>query len=165
MMDFALTEKQKLIQQAAREFAERELLPGVQERDLTEEFPMDILKKLGEAGLIGVQFPKEYGGQGGDYLSFILIVEEICKVDSAFGIAYAISSTFATGIYTFGSEEQKMHCLPRLFSGDALGCFALTEPDAGSDAGSAKTEAVRDGDNFVINGMKHFITNSAVADY
>lgn len=165
MMDFALTEKQKLIQQAAREFAERELLPGVQERDLTEEFPMDILKKLGEAGLIGVQFPKEYGGQGGDYLSFILIVEEICKVDSAFGIAYAISSTFVTGIYTFGSEEQKMHCLPRLFSGDALGCFALTEPDAGSDAGSAKTEAVRDGDNFVINGMKHFITNSAVADY
>ena len=75
MMDFALTEKQKLIQQAAREFAERELLPGVQERDLTEEFPMDILKKLGEAGLIGVQFPKEYGGQGGDYLSFILSVE------------------------------------------------------------------------------------------
>lgn len=164
-MNFELNEYQKKIQQAAREFAQRELLPGVLERDQTEVFPMDILKKLGEAGLIGVQYPKEYGGQGGDYLSFILIVEELCKVDSAFGIAYAISSTFATGIYQFGSEEQKMHCLPRLFAGDALGCFALTEPDAGSDAGSAKATAMRDGDYFVINGTKKYITNSAVADY
>lgn len=164
-MNFELNEYQKKIQQAAREFAQRELLPGVLERDQTEVFPMDILKKLGEAGLIGVQYPKEYGGQGGDYLSFILIVEELCKVDSAFGIAYAISSTFATGIYQFGSEEQKMHCLPRLFAGDALGCFALTEPDAGSDAGSAKATAMRDGDHFVINGTKKYITNSAVADY
>lgn len=164
-MNFELNEYQKKIQQAAREFAERELLPGVLERDQTEVFPMDILKKLGEAGLIGVQYPKEYGGQGGDYLSFILIVEELCKVDSAFGIAYAISSTFATGIYQFGSEEQKMHCLPKLFAGDALGCFALTEPDAGSDAGSAKATAMRDGDFFVINGTKKYITNSAVADY
>lgn len=164
-MNFELNEYQKKIQQAAREFAEKELLPGVLERDQTEVFPMDILKKLGEAGLIGVQYPKEYGGQGGDYLSFILIVEELCKVDSAFGIAYAISSTFATGIYQFGSEEQKMHCLPKLFAGDALGCFALTEPDAGSDAGSAKATAMRDGDFFVINGTKKYITNSAVADY
>lgn len=164
-MNFELNEYQKKIQQVAREFAQRELLPGVLERDQTEVFPMDILKKLGEAGLIGVQYPKEYGGQGGDYLSFILIVEELCKVDSAFGIAYAISSTFATGIYQFGSEEQKMHCLPRLFAGDALGCFALTEPDAGSDAGSAKATAMRDGDHFVINGTKKYITNSAVADY
>lgn len=164
-MNFELNEYQKKIQQAAREFAQRELLPGVLERDQTEVFPMDILKKLGEAGLIGVQYPKEYGGQGGDYLSFILIVEELCKVDSAFGIAYAISSTFATGIYQFGSEEQKMHCLPRLFAGDALGCFALTEPEAGSDAGSAEATAMRDGDHFVINGTKKYITNSAVADY
>lgn len=164
-MDFGLNDVQKDYQRRAREFAERELAPGVLERDSTEVFPMDILKKLGDAGLIGIQFPKKYGGQGMDYLSFILVVEELCKVDSAFGIAYAISSTFTTGIDTFANEEQKMHCLPRLFKGEAIGCFALTEPDAGSDAGSAKTTAVRDGDEFVINGTKHFITNGAIADY
>lgn len=165
MMNFALTEEQEVIRQKAKAFAERELAPGVQERDQTEEFPMHLVKKLGEEGLIGLQFPKEYGGHGKDYLSFILVVEELSKVDSAFGIAYAISSTFTTGIYLFGDEAQKKHCLPKLFHGDALGCFALTEPDAGSDAGSAKTTAVRDGDSFVINGTKCFITNSAVADY
>lgn len=164
-MDFGLNEVQKDYQRRAREFAERELAPGVLERDSTEVFPMDILKKLGDAGLIGIQFPKKYGGRGMDYLSFILVVEELCKVDSAFGIAYAISSTFTTGIDTFANEEQKMHCLPRLFKGEAIGCFALTEPDAGSDAGSAKTTAIRDGDEFVINGTKHFITNGAIADY
>ncbi len=164
-MDFALTEQQQLIQRAAREFAEKELAAGAIERDRTEEFPMDILKKLGEAGLIGLQFPKEFGGKGIDYLSFILVVEELCKVDSAFGIAYAISSTFTTGIELFGSKEQKQRCMPRLFAGDAIGCFALTEPDAGSDAGAAKAAAVREGDHYIINGTKHFITNGAVADY
>ncbi|MDD5938666.1 MAG: acyl-CoA dehydrogenase family protein [Clostridiales bacterium] len=164
-MDFALTEAQLEIQRRAREFAQRELAPGVLERDAQETFPMDILKKLGDEGLIGLQYDPKYTGKGLDYLSFILVVEELCKVDSSFGIAYAISSTFTTGIDTFGSEEQKMHCFPRLFSGDAIGCFALTEPDAGSDAGSAKTTAVRDGDEFVINGTKHFITNGAIADY
>lgn len=165
MMNFALTEEQKEIQEKARVFAERELAPDAQERDLSEEFPMHLIKKLGEEGLIGLQFPKEYGGHGKDYLSFILVVEELSKVDSAFGIAYAISSTFTTGIYLFGNDAQKKHCMPRLFSGDALGCFALTEPDAGSDAGSARTTAVREGDHYIINGTKCFITNSAVADY
>lgn len=164
-MNFELNAQQLEIQQRAREFAQKELLPGVIERDLEERYPMEILKKLGDEGLIGVQFDPKYGGKGLDYLSFILIVEELCKVDSAFGISYAISSTFTTGIDTFASEEQKMHCMPRMFSGDALGCFALTEPDAGSDAGSAKTTATLDGDHYVINGTKHFITNSAVADY
>ena len=164
-MDFGYTEQQLDYQRRAREFAQRELAPGVIDRDIEERFPMEILKKLGDEGLIGVQFDPKYGGKGGDFLSFILIVEELCKVDSAFGIAYAISSTFTTGIDTFANEEQKMHCMPRLFAGDALGCFALTEPDAGSDAGSAKTTATREGDHFVINGTKHFITNSAVADY
>lgn len=164
-MDFSYTEQQLDYQRRAREFAQRELAPGVIDRDIEERFPMEILKKLGDEGLIGVQFDPKYGGKGADFLSFILIVEELCKVDSAFGIAYAISSTFTTGIDLFASEEQKMHCMPRLFAGDALGCFALTEPDAGSDAGSAKTTATREGDHFVINGTKHFITNSAVADY
>jgi len=165
IMNFVLTEVQKDYQMRARKFAEKELAPGAQERDMTEVFPMDLVKKLGDAGLIGIQFPKEYGGKGDDYLSFILVVEELCKVDSAFGIAYAISSTFTTGISLFANEEQKMHCMPRLFAGDALGCFALTEPDAGSDAGSAKATGVKDGDEYILNGRKHFITNSAVADY
>lgn len=164
-MDFALTDKQKMFRDLARDFAQRELAPGAQERDMTEEFPMDIIKKLGNTGLIGIQFPKADGGKGEDFLSFILVVEELCKVDDAFGIAYAISSTFTTGLELFASDELKQHCFPRLFSGDALGCFALTEPDAGSDAGSAKTTAVREGDHYIINGKKHFITNSAVADY
>lgn len=164
-MTFELTDTQLEIQNRAREFAQQELAPGILERDAQEIFPLDILKKLGDAGLIGIQYDKKYGGQGLDYLSFILAVEELCKVDSAFGIAYAISSTFTTGIDTFASEEQKMHCMPKLFKGEAMGCFALTEPDAGSDAGSAKTTALRDGEEFVINGTKHFITNGAVADY
>lgn len=166
MMDFALTEKQILIRDTARRFALEELKPGAQERDLKEEFPMHLIKKLGDMGLIGIQYPKQYGGQGGDYLSYVLAIEELCKVDSAFGITYSISTTgFAGAIMLFANEEQKMHCLPRICSGDALGCFALTEPDSGSDAGSAKTTATRDGDNFVINGTKHFITNGAIADY
>ena len=165
MYSFELTDYQKEIRQRAKTFAQEELLPGVIERDKTETYDMGILKKLGEAGLIGLQFDFKYGGHGNDYLAFLLVVEELCKVDSAFGISYAISSTFTTGIDSFGSEDQKMHCMPRLFSGDAIGCFALTEPDAGSDAGSAKTQAIRDGDNFVLNGKKHYITNSAIADY
>lgn len=164
-MNFELTPQQLEIQRRSKEFAQKELLPGVLERDQEERFPMEILKKLGDAGLIGIQFAPKYGGKGLDYLSFILIVEELCKVDSAFGISYAISSTFTTGIDTFASEEQKMHCMPRLFKGEALGCFALTEPDAGSDAGSAKTTAILEGDHYIVNGTKHFITNSAVADY
>lgn len=164
-MNFELNSLQLDYQDRARQFAREELLPGVIDRDIEERFPMELLKKLGDADLIGIQFDKKYGGKGDDFLSFILVVEELCKVDSAFGIAYAISSTFTTGIDLFANEEQKLHCMPRLFAGDALGCFALTEPDAGSDAGSAKTTAIKDGDHYVLNGMKHFITNSAIADY
>lgn len=166
MMDFALTEQQVLIRDAARKFAEEELKEGAQERDMSEEFPLHLLKKLGERGLIGIQYPKAYGGQGGDYLSYVLTIEELCKVDSSFGIAYSISTTgFAGAIMLFANEEQKMHCLPGICRGDAMGCFALTEPEAGSDAGSAKTTAERKGDKFVINGTKKFITNGAIADY
>ena len=166
MMNFALTQQQIMIRDAARKFALEELAEGVQERDMTEEFPVHLIKKLGDLGLIGIQYPKEYGGQGGDYLSYVLAIEELCKVDSAFGIAYSISTTgFAGAIMLFANEEQKMHCLPNICKGDAIGCFALTEPEAGSDAGSAKTTAERKGDKFVINGVKHFITNGAIADY
>lgn len=164
-MNFELTDYQKEIQMKARNFAQRELLPTVIERDSNEIYDMGLIKKLGDEGLIGLQFDPKYGGHGNDYLAFVLVVEELCKVDSAFGISYAISSTFTTAIDTFANEEQKMHCMPALFRGDALGCFALTEPDAGSDAGSAKTTATRDGNKFILNGKKHFITNGAIADY
>ena len=166
MIDFSLTDKQKLIQQAAKEFAEKELLPGVIDRDISEEFPIECFKKLGDKGLIGIQYPKKYGGQDGDFISYVLAIEELCKIDSSFGIAYSISTTgFAGAIMDYANEEQKMHCLPSICKGEGIGCFALTEPDAGSDAGSAKTTAVRNGDNFIINGTKHFITNGAIADY
>lgn len=164
-MNFAFTKEQLEIREKARTFAQEYVKEGAQERDRTEEFPMHLIKKLGEEGLIGVQFPTAYGGHGMDFLSFILIVEELCKVDSAFGIAYAISSTFTTGLFSFGTESQKKEVLPRLFSGDALGCFALTEPDVGSDAGAVKTTAVLEGDEYVINGKKRYITNGPLAEY
>lgn len=165
MYNFQLTEYQKKIQERARKFAQEELLSTVISRDENEIYDMGLIKKLGQSGLIGLQFDSKYGGHGNDQLAFILTVEELCKVDSAFGISFAISSTFTTGLDLFGSEKQKMEVMPRLFAGDALGCFALTEPDAGSDAGSAKTTATREGDHFILNGRKHFITNGAIADY
>lgn len=164
-MDFALTETQKFYQEKARAFAEEYLKPGVIERDVNEEFPMDLFKKAGEEGLIGVQFPERFGGKGVSPLCFNLIVEEFAKVDASFAIGFAITHTFCSGMEMFGTEEQMMHCFPRIFAGDAMACFALTEPDAGSDAGSAKTEAVREGDHFVVNGQKHFITNGPLAEY
>lgn len=165
-MDYRFTEKQLMIQQLARDFAQKELAPGAQERDMTEEYDFSLLKKLGDAGLIGIQYPKEYGGQGGDETSYILTVEELSKVDSAFAIAYSISTTgFGNAIMSFANEEQKRQVMPKLCRGEALGCFALTEPDAGSDAGSAKTVAERKGDTFVINGKKRFITNGAIAEW
>lgn len=164
-MNFTLMKEQLDIQEKARAFAHSYVKEGAKERDRTEEFPMHLIKKLGEENLIGVQFPTAYGGHGMDYLSFILIVEELSKVDSAFGIAYAISSTFTTGLFSFGTEDQKKEVLPRLFSGDALGCFALTEPDVGSDAGAVKTIAVLDGEEYVINGKKRYITNAPLAEY
>ncbi len=165
MFDLTLTDYQKDIQQRARDFAQTVLLPEVIDRDVNEEFDMSLFKKLGDAGLVGLQFDKKYGGHGNDYFAFTLAVEELSKVDSSFAISFAIASTFATVIDKFANEEQKMHCLPRLCAGDALGCFALTEPEAGSDAGSAQSTAVRSGDKYILNGTKKFITNSVVADY
>lgn len=165
-MDFNLSAEQKMMQRVAREFAEKELAPGVIDRDEGKTFDMSLVKKLGEAGLIGIQYPTSVGGQGGDYLSYTLIIEELSKVDSSFGIAYSISTTgFGGAIMLFANEAQQQYCMPRLCRGDALGCFALTEPDTGSDAGGAKTRAEKVGDEYIINGVKHFITNGPVADY
>lgn len=164
-MNFALTDTQKMYQEKARKFAETVLRPGVIDRDAAEEFPMDLFKKAGEEGLIGVQFNPKYGGKGEDPLCFNLMVEEFAKVDASFAIAYAISHTFCSGLEMFGTEEQMMQACPPIFRGETLGCFALTEPDSGSDAGSAKTEARLEGDHYILNGQKHFITNSPLARY
>ena len=134
MYNFELTDYQKDIQMRARRFAQEEVLPGEIERDKTEVYDMELLKKLGDADLIGLQFDPKYGGHGDDYLAFLLVVEELCKVDSAFGISYAISSTFTTGIESFGSEEQKQMCMEHYMeTGWPIASLSISEPGAGSD--------------------------------
>ena len=166
-MNFELTNEQKDIQKLARDFAEKELLPQVRERDESGEFPLEAFRKLGKTGIYGLPYPKEYGGQGEDYLSYILAVEEVSKVDGAMGISYSVSTSLYGGSLTNSqaTEEQLRRFLTPVASGKSLGSFALTEPTAGSDVAGARTLAVRDGDDYVINGSKCFITNGPLSDY
>lgn len=165
-MDFDLSESRLALQRTAREFAENELLPNVRERDETSTFPVDSYKKMGKLGFIGVPYPKEYGGQGGDYLDYVLCVEEISKVDASVGISFSVSTSLYGGsIMNGGSEEQKKKFLPDVLSGKSFGSFGLTEPDAGSDASGCKTVAVKEGDHYVLNGKKCFNTNGPLSDY
>ena len=164
-MNFNLTENQLAIQTAVREFAQKELLPKVIENDKKGEFPLEAYKKLGEMGLIGLPYPVEYGGAGGDYLSYAIAVEEISKVDASLGIAYSVTTSLCAGsIINGGTEEQKKKYLPDLLSGKKLGAFGLTEPEAGSDASNAQTTATKEGDYYILNGSKCFITNGPLAD-
>jgi butyryl-CoA dehydrogenase len=166
-MNFELNEQQKSIQEMVRSFAEKELSKDILVRDETREFPMDLYLQMGKMGLIGLPYPKEFGGQGGDYLSYILAVEEVSKVDAAMGITYSVSTSLYSGsiMNSQATDEQKKKFLTPVASGKVLGSFGLTEPTAGSDAAGAKTVAVKDGDSYVINGSKCFITNGPVADY
>lgn len=164
-MDFRLTEEQEMIQNTARIFAQKELQPIVLESDETSTFPVDLYKKMGEMGLLGLPFPSEYGGSDGDYLSYILAVEEISKVHSAVGISYSVNTSLcAGGIYQNASEEQKKKYLPDVCSGKKFGSFGLTEPNAGSDAAGVRTRAEKKGDHYVINGSKCFITNGPLSE-
>lgn len=164
-MNFNLTENQLAIQTATREFAQKELLPIVIENDEKSQFPMEAYKKLGNMGFIGLPYPKEYGGAGGDYLSYAIAVEEISKVDASLGIAYSVTTSLCAGsIINGGTEEQKKKYLPDLLSGKKLGAFGLTEPEAGSDASNAQTTATKEGDYYILNGSKCFITNGPLAD-
>lgn len=164
-MDFNLSKEHQLIKQMVREFAEKELKPIVAENDEKGQFPMEAFKELGKCGIIGLPFPKEYGGYGGDYLSYILAVEEISKVDASLGISYSVQTSLCAGaIYQNATEEQKKKYLPDLCSGKKLGSFGLTEPNAGTDAAAGQTIAVKDGDHYVLNGQKIFITNSPLAE-
>ena len=166
-MNFTLNENQLAIQSTVKAFAEKELAKDILVRDAAAEFPHDLYAKMGEMGLIGLPYPKEYGGQCEDYLSYILAVEEVSKVDGAMGISYSVSTSLYGGSLTNSqaTEEQLRRFLTPVASGKSLGSFALTEPTAGSDVAGARTLAVRDGDDYVINGSKCFITNGPLSDY
>ncbi len=161
-MDF--TEEQLMLRDTVREFAENEIAPRASEWEEKGEFPLDIMKKMGELGMLGIPFPEEYGGAGMDTLSFALALEEIARVcgSTCLNVA-AHTSLCAMPIYLFGTEEQKKKYLPPLATGEALGSFCLTEPASGSDAGAAKTTAIDKGDHFILNGSKSFVTNGGVA--
>jgi len=165
-MNFELTEEQNLIREMVREFAEKEIAPSASERDEEERFDRELMfDKLGELGLTGIVFPEEYGGAGADYISYAIAVEELSRVCASTGVTLcAHLSLCANPIYLFGTEEQKQQYLTPLASGEKMGAFGLTEASAGSDAGGTKTTAVLDGDDYVLNGSKIFITNAGDAE-
>jgi alkylation response protein AidB-like acyl-CoA dehydrogenase len=164
-MDLELGEERTAVRQLARDFVDREITPHVVEWDRAENVDRGIVKKLGSLGFLGLTVDEEYGGSGGDHLSYCLVTEELGRGDSSVRGIVSVSLGLVTKtIASYGTEEQKRHWLPRLTAGDALGCFGLTEPGTGSDAGSLVTRAVRDGDDWVINGSKMFITNGTWAD-
>ncbi len=162
---FALTEDQEQLRKEIRDFAAREIAPNVLRWDEASEFPLEVVKKLGEMGLMGVLFPMELGGAGLGYVDYALAVEELSAVDGSIGIIVASHNSLCTNhIFVAGNEEQKQKYIPLLASGQWLGAWGLTEPGSGSDAGSARTSAVRKGDHWVLNGNKTFITNGHYAD-
>ena len=164
-MDFRLTKEQLLVRKMVREFAENEVKPLAAEIDEEERFPMETVQKMAKLGMMGIYFPKEYGGAGGDALSYAITVEELAKVCGTTAvIVSAHTSLCCAPIFENGTEEQKMKYLPDLLSGRKLGAFGLTEPNAGTDASGQQTTAVLDGDHYVLNGSKCFITNGSVAD-
>lgn len=161
-MDFDLNKQQEMIRKEVRRFAEKEIAPVAVELDETETFSTELTSKMGEIGLFGMFVSDKYGGQGLDYISYIIAVEEVARVDGSQAATVAAGNSLGIGpIYYFGTEEQKKKYLPRLCTGEALWGFGLTEPTAGSDAGGSKTTAVLDGNEWVINGSKIFITNAA----
>ena len=165
-MNFELTPQQKAVQQSARQFAQTVLQETVLEDDAAGRFPEEAYKKMGEMGFVGLPFPKEYGGQGGDYLSYVLALEEISKINSSVGIAYSVCTSLYSGaLINDGNEEQKKKYLPEVLSGKKMGSFCLTEPDAGSDAAGCKTTAIWNGKEYILNGLKCFITNGGIASF
>jgi len=164
-MNFELTKEQQMIREMVSDFAEKEIKPYARELDQKAEFPYETFKKMGELGLLGIPFPEKYGGSGGDTISYCIAVEEIGKACGGTGLSYAAAiSLGASPIYYFGTEEQKKQWLVPMAKGETLGSFGLTEPNAGSDAGGTRTTAILDGNEYVINGEKCWITNAGFAD-
>jgi len=164
-MNFELTETQRMLRDTCREFAERELVPNARRWDEEHRFPVEAVRKLGELGLMGVAVPEEWGGAGADNVSYALAMEEISRGCASTGVIMSVNnSLYCDPILRYGTEEQKREWLVPFARGEKLGCFGLTEPEAGSDAAAQKTTAVRDGDHYVINGAKNWITNGTRAD-
>ncbi|MGB0185464.1 MAG: acyl-CoA dehydrogenase family protein [Flavobacteriaceae bacterium] len=164
-MNFQFSEEQQLIAESARDFAEQYIRPHIMEWDETQHFPVDILKKAGEMGFMGIFIPEEYGGSGLGYHEYVAIIEEIAKVDPSIGLSVAAHNSLCTGhIFYFGNEEQKQKWLPKLASGEWIGAWGLTEHNTGSDAGGMNTTATKDGDYYILNGTKNFITHGKSGD-
>ena len=165
-MDFSLSEEHIMIRDAAREFAQTELLPGVIERDEKQKFPQELIRKMGNMGFMGMMTPSEYGGGGMDAISYVLVMEEISKIDASASVIISVNNSLVCyGLSEYGSEEQKQKYLTKLATGEKLGAFCLSEPEAGSDATSQKTTAIDNGDHYILNGTKNWITNGSSADY
>lgn len=163
-MKFEFTEEQLMIQQAARDFAQNELLPGVIERDEHQKFPTEQIKKLGELGFLGMMVDPKYGGAGLDTVSYVLAMEEISKVDASASVVLSVNNSLVCwGLEQFGNEEQKQKYLVPLAKGEIIGAFCLSEPEAGSDATSQRTTAIDKGDHYLLNGTKNWITNGSTA--
>ena len=164
-MDFGFNDEYKMIQKMYREFAEKEIKPLAEEIDENERFPKESVQKMADNGMLGIPFPEEYGGEEGDYLSYVIAVEELSKVCASTGVTLSAHTSLGSApIYDWGTEEQKQKYLTRLASGECLGAFGLTEPNAGTDASRQKTTAVKKGDHYVLNGSKCFITNAGEAE-
>src|SRR5271167_1903986 len=164
-MEFSLTDEQEQLRRSVRDFAEGEILPHVMEWDEVSHFPAEIIPKLGEMGLLGVIFPEKYGGAGLGYVEYAIIIEELSRVDGSIGIIVAAHNSLCTNhIFKFGSEAQKQKYVVPLAQGKKLGCWSLTEPEAGSDAGGTRTVAAKKDNGWVINGAKTFTTNGHYAD-
>src|SRR5438105_13749652 len=160
-MQFDLSPDHELIRRTVRDFAEGEVAPVAEQLDRTKSFPYRIVQQLGELNMMGIPFPQEYGGGGGDTLAYVLAVEELARVDSSVAITVCAHTSLGTQpVYLFGSEQQKREWLPRLCAGECLGAFGLTEPEAGSDAGNTRTRARLENGDWLINGAKQFITNA-----
>jgi alkylation response protein AidB-like acyl-CoA dehydrogenase len=165
-MNFEFTEEQKAIKDAAKDFAENEIAPSQIDRDIKAEFPYEIIKKLGELGFMGMMVPTEWGGAGMDTICYVLAMEEISKVDASVGVIMSVNNSLVCfGLEKWGTDYQKEKYLRPLAAGEKLGAFCLSEPEAGSDATQQKTEAKLDGEYYVLNGMKNWITNGTTADY
>jgi len=161
-----LSDEHKMIRDAARDFAQNEIAPVAAEFDESGEFPNKTIKKMGEMGFMGIEMPEEYGGAGMDTLAYVLALEEICKADASHGVIMSVNnSLYCHGILKFGTEEQKKKFITPIASGKAIGAYSLTEPQSGSDAGTMKSRATRDGDYYILNGRKSWVTSGPVADF
>ena len=164
-MNFSLTEEHLMIRDAARDFAKTELLPGVIERDEKQSFPNELVKKMGDLGFLGIMVDPKYGGSGMDTISYVLIMEELSKIDASASVIVSVNNSLVCyGLEKYGSEEQKQKYLTKLATGEYIGAFCLSEPEAGSDATSQRTTAIDKGDYYLLNGTKNWITNGGRSD-